>query len=43
LPIGETMRLPGAESVASGVSPRETIEAEVSAVKAAAARVSSAK
>ena len=43
LPIGEAMRLPGAESVATGVSPRETIEAEVSAVKAAAARVSSAK
>jgi two-component system, OmpR family, sensor histidine kinase KdpD len=43
LPIGETMRFPGAESVATGVSPRETIEAEVSAVKAAAARVSSAK
>jgi two-component system, OmpR family, sensor histidine kinase KdpD len=43
LPISEAMRLPGAESVATGVSPRETIEAEVSAVKAAAARVSSAK
>ena len=43
LPISETMRLPGAESVATGVSPRETIEAEASAVKAAAARVSSAK
>ena len=43
LPIGEAMRLPGAESVATGVSPRETIEAEVSAVKAAAARVSSAE
>jgi len=43
LPISEAMRLPGAESVATGVSPRETIEAEVSAVKAEAARVSSAK
>ena len=43
LPISEAMRLPGAESVATGVSPRETIEAEVSAVKVAAARVSSAK
>jgi two-component system sensor histidine kinase KdpD len=43
LPIGETMRLPGAESGTTGVSPRETIEAEVSAAKAAAARVSSAK
>jgi two-component system, OmpR family, sensor histidine kinase KdpD len=46
LPISETMRLPGLESVATaatGVSPRETIEAEASAVKAAAARVSSAK
>src|SRR6266550_2982122 len=26
LPIGGTMRLPGAESVATGVSPRETVE-----------------
>ena len=43
LPISEAMRLPGAESVATGVSLRETIKAEVSAVKAAAARVSSAK
>jgi two-component system sensor histidine kinase KdpD len=43
LPIGETMRLPGGESVATNVSPRETIEAEVSAIKAAAAHVSSAK
>jgi two-component system sensor histidine kinase KdpD len=43
LPISEAMRLPGAESVATGVSPRETIEAEASAVKVAAARVSSAK
>ena len=43
LPINEAMRLPGAESVATGVSPRETIEAEASAVKALAARVSSAK
>ena len=43
LPTSEAMRLPGAESVATGVSPRETIEAEVSAVKAATARVSSAK
>jgi two-component system sensor histidine kinase KdpD len=43
LPISETMRLPGSESVATGVSPRETIKAEASAVKAAAARVSSAK
>jgi two-component system, OmpR family, sensor histidine kinase KdpD len=46
LPISEKMRLPGPESVATaatGVSPRETIEAEASAVKAAAARVSSAK
>jgi hypothetical protein len=40
------MRLPAADSVATAamdVSPRETIEAEVSAVKVAAARVSSAK
>src|SRR5215475_6275418 len=43
LPINEAMQLPGAESVATGVSPGETIEAEVSGVKAAAARVSSAK
>jgi hypothetical protein len=43
LPIGEAMRLPGSESAATGVSPRETIEAETSAVKVAAARVSSAK
>jgi two-component system sensor histidine kinase KdpD len=43
LPISEAMRLPGAESVVTGVSPRENIEAEVSAVKPAAARVSSAK
>src|SRR5947207_3922195 len=43
LPINEAMRLPGAESVATGVSPRETVEAEASAVKALAARVSSAK
>jgi len=43
LPISEAMRLPGAESVATDVSPTETIEAEASAVKAAAARVSSAK
>jgi two-component system, OmpR family, sensor histidine kinase KdpD len=43
LPISDAMRLPGAESVATGVSPRKTIEAEVSAVKAAATRVSSAK
>ena len=41
LPISEAMRLPGAESEATGVSLRETIEAEVSAVKVAAARVSS--
>ena len=43
LPITEAMRLPGAESVATGVSPRETIETEASAVKAAAVGVSSAK
>ncbi len=43
LPISEAMRLPGVESVATAVSPRETIEAEVPAVKAAAVRVSSAK
>jgi two-component system sensor histidine kinase KdpD len=43
LPIGEAMRLPGAASVAAGVSPRETVEAGVSAVKGTAARVSSAK
>ena len=42
LPIGEAMRLPGAEPVATGVSPRETAEAEVSGVTAAA-HVSSAK
>jgi hypothetical protein len=43
LPISEAMRLPGAESVATGLSPREIVETEVSAVKGAAARVSSAK
>jgi hypothetical protein len=43
LPINEAMQLPGAESVATGVSPGEIIEPEVSGVKAAAARVSSAK
>src|SRR5215467_3479320 len=43
LPISEAMRLPGGESVPTGVLPRETVEAETSAVKAAAARVSSAK
>jgi two-component system sensor histidine kinase KdpD len=43
LPIGEAMRLPGAESVPTGVSPRETSEAEVSGFKAAAARLSPAK
>jgi two-component system sensor histidine kinase KdpD len=46
LPIGEAMRLPAADSVATAamdVSPRETIEADASAVKVAAARVSSAK
>jgi hypothetical protein len=43
LPISEAMRLPAAESVPAGVSPRETIEAEVSGFKAAAVRVSPAK
>ena len=43
LPINEAMRLPGTESVPTDVSPRETLEAETSAVKAAATRVSSAK
>jgi two-component system sensor histidine kinase KdpD len=43
LPISEAMRLPGGESVPTGVLPRGTIEAETSAVKAAATRVSSAK
>ena len=46
LPIGESMRLPGAESVTipeTGVPPGETIKADMSAVTAAAARVSSAK
>ena len=43
LPISEAMRLPGAESAATEVSPRETIEADASAIKVAAARVSSAK
>jgi len=43
LPISEAMRLPGADSLVTGVPPRETIEAEVSAVKSTAARVSSAK
>jgi two-component system sensor histidine kinase KdpD len=39
LPISEAMRLPAADSVVTGASPRESIEAEVSAAKAAAARV----
>jgi two-component system sensor histidine kinase KdpD len=43
LPIGEPMRLPGTEFVATGVSPRKTVEAEVSSAKAVAARVSPAK
>jgi two-component system sensor histidine kinase KdpD len=43
LPITEPMRLPGADSVATSVSPAEPIEARASTVKAAAARVSSAK
>src|SRR5262245_61773398 len=43
LPISEAMQLPGAEPVATGMSPRETIEAEVSAIKTPAARLSSAK
>jgi len=43
LPISEAMRLPGTDSVATGVSPTETIEAETSAVEGATARVSSAK
>jgi hypothetical protein len=45
LPVSKAMRLPAADSVATaatGVSPRETSEAEVSAVKATAGRVSSA-
>ena len=36
LPIGEAMRLPGAEPLPTGVSPRETAESEVSSVTAAA-------
>jgi two-component system, OmpR family, sensor histidine kinase KdpD len=46
LPVRESMRLPGAESVAispTDVSSGENIRADVSAVDAAAARVSSAK
>src|SRR5215475_260139 len=43
LPISEAMRLPDAESALTGVMPRETIEAEVSAINSAAARASSAK
>ena len=43
LPISEAMRLPGADSVPTDVSPRETIEAEASAIRAAAGHVSSAK
>jgi hypothetical protein len=43
LPISEAMRLPDAESARTGVSSRETIPAEASAVKVATARVSSAK
>jgi two-component system sensor histidine kinase KdpD len=43
LPISKAMRLPGAESVATGASPRETSEPELSAVKVSAARVSSAE
>jgi two-component system, OmpR family, sensor histidine kinase KdpD len=42
LPIGEAMRLPGSEPVPTDAPPRETAEAEVSSVTAAA-RVSSAK
>ena len=43
LPISEAMRLPGADSMATVVSSRETVGAEVSAVKVAAARVPSAE
>ena len=43
LPISEAMRLPGADAVAVHVQPRETVEAEISAVNPAAARMSSAK
>src|SRR6266536_4531792 len=43
LPISEAMRLPGAESVATAVSPRETSEAEVCAFRCAAERASTAK
>src|SRR5262249_8117166 len=43
LPIKEAMQLAGAESVATDVSVRKNIEAEASAVKTPAVRVSSAK
>ena len=46
LPVSEAMRLPAADSVATAatdLSPGETIEADASVVKVAAARVSSAK
>jgi two-component system sensor histidine kinase KdpD len=43
LPIGEAMRLPDTESVATGVSQRKAVESEVSLAKAAGAGVSPAK
>src|SRR5262249_27101385 len=45
LPISEAMRLPGAESVpaVSGASPRESVDAKVSSIKPAEARVSPVK
>ena len=43
IPISDAMRLPAADSAPTEMSPRETIEAEASTVKTAAARVSSAK
>jgi two-component system sensor histidine kinase KdpD len=43
LPIGEAMRLPDGEFVATRVSPRKTVEAEASRAKAVRAGVSPAK
>jgi two-component system sensor histidine kinase KdpD len=43
LPVGEAMRLPATEVLATNVPVRKTAEAEVSASKPAAARVSSPK
>jgi two-component system, OmpR family, sensor histidine kinase KdpD len=43
LPIGEGMRLPGGEPMSTGVLPGKNVVADVSGLKATAARVSSAK